>query len=258
MERKLESEISQDQHSVEPVETATKPSLHRRILEEVEGKILSGEWPPGHKIPFEHELTAQYGCSRMTVNKVMSELVKRGLIERRRKSGSFVTQPKAQSAVLEIHDIKLEVQSLGLPYRYRMVSRHDRQAQAADRKALELKGPGRVTELVALHDAGGKPFCLEERLINLQAVPEAEQEAFTEVAPSAWLISKVPWSAAEHRIEAMNADAHMAEQLGIPLGAACLVIERRTWNQTATITRVRLIYPGHRHTLAARFTPITE
>src|SRR5690606_15257372 len=98
-------------------------SLHERILRDVEGKILSGEWPPGFRIPFEHELTTEYACSRMTVNKALSELVKRGLIERRRRSGSFVTRPHAQSAVLEIHDIQREVQELGLAYRLEVRSR---------------------------------------------------------------------------------------------------------------------------------------
>lgn len=97
-------------------------SLHQRILGDVEGRILSGEWPPGHRIPFEHELTEQYDCSRMTVNKALTELVKRGLIERRRKSGSYVTFPQVQSAVMEIHDVKLEVQSLGLDYSFRWTS----------------------------------------------------------------------------------------------------------------------------------------
>ena len=64
---------------------AKAKSLHELILGEVEGRILSGEWPPGYRIPFEHELTAQYGCSRMTVNKALSALVKKGLIERRRR-----------------------------------------------------------------------------------------------------------------------------------------------------------------------------
>ena len=32
-------------------------SLHERILGDIEGRILSGEWAPGHRIPFEHELT---------------------------------------------------------------------------------------------------------------------------------------------------------------------------------------------------------
>ena len=49
-------------------------SLHRRIYDDLEGRILSGDWAPGARIPFEHELTARYGCSRMTVSKAISEL----------------------------------------------------------------------------------------------------------------------------------------------------------------------------------------
>ena len=70
--------------------TTAIPSLHERILGEIEERILSGEWAPGVRIPFEHELAAHYHCSRMTVNKALSELAKAGLIERRRKAGSFV------------------------------------------------------------------------------------------------------------------------------------------------------------------------
>ncbi|MCF3642967.1 histidine utilization repressor [Rhizobium sp. TRM95111] len=239
----------------EPDGRAREPSLHRRILDEVEGRILSGEWPPGHRIPFEHELTEQYGCSRMTVNKAITELVKRGLIERRRKSGSFVTHPHAQSAVLEIQDIRLEVETLGLPYRFEKLARTDRAARAADRKLLELAGTGRVAEITVLHFAGAQPFCLEERLINLAAVPEAADEAFDAVAPGAWLISRVPWSAAEHRIRAVGAETRVAERLRIAEGTACLVIERRTWSGGTYITHVRLTYPGDRHELVAEFAP---
>src|ERR1044072_2418244 len=79
------------------------PSLHRRILAELEARIVSGEWPPGYRIPFEHELTTQFGCSRMTVNKALTQMVSAGLIERRRKAGSFVSQPRSEAAILEIH-----------------------------------------------------------------------------------------------------------------------------------------------------------
>ena len=54
------------------------PSLHQRILSDISEKILSGAWAPGHRIPFEHELTAEYNCSRMTVNKALSVFKKRG------------------------------------------------------------------------------------------------------------------------------------------------------------------------------------
>ena len=232
-----------------------EPSLHRRILEDVEGKILSGEWPPGHRIPFEHELTGQYRCSRMTVNKAITELVKRGLIERRRKSGSYVTHPHAQSAVLEIHDIRLEVESLGLPYRYERRQRAIRAARPADRRLMELSASAEVTEIAALHFAGAQPFCLEDRLINLDAVPEAAGEPFETVAPGPWLLGRVPWSAAEHRIRAVGADPRAAALLAIPPGTPCLVVERRTWSGGLYVTHVRLTYPGDRHELVAEFAP---
>ncbi|MET3238677.1 DNA-binding FadR family transcriptional regulator [Bradyrhizobium japonicum] len=65
---------------------ADQPTLYKRIRADIENRILTGEWPPGHRIPFEHELVARYGCSRMTVNKALSELAQADLIERRRRA----------------------------------------------------------------------------------------------------------------------------------------------------------------------------
>ncbi len=232
-----------------------KRSLHLRILDDLEGNILSGRWPPGHRIPFEHELTEAYGCSRMTVNKALTELVRRGLIERRRKSGSFVSRPQSQSAVMEIRDIKAEVQSLGALYRYRRISRAERAAGPAERKRFDLAAGARWVDVVAVHLAGPRPFCLEERLISIDAVPEARDEGFEQGAPGPWLIAHLPWSAAEHRISAVAADARVATLLGIEPNAACLVIERRTWSGGATVTHVRLTYPAGSHELVAEFAP---
>jgi GntR family histidine utilization transcriptional repressor len=230
-------------------------SLHERITSEVEGRILSGEWPPGHRIPFEYELTEEYSCSRMTVNKALGELVKKGLIERRRRSGSFVTQPHAQSAVLEIHDIQREVQALGLTYAYRLDSREVRKSTAEDRVMLEVKAGAQVLALTCRHFTGDVPFCLEERVINVSSVPEARDADFSIVGPGSWLLKMVPWSAAEHRIRAVSADRRVAEALAIPTGTACLVIERRTWNGQTYITHVKVTYPGDRHELVAQFLP---
>lgn len=230
-------------------------SLHQRILADISERILSGEWAPGHRIPFEHELTEEYGCSRMTVNKALSELARTGLIERRRRSGSFVRTPVSQAAVLEIHDIKDEVQELGLPYRYELASHQKRKGTPADRALMELHEAGPVLALKCRHFAGPRPFCLEERLISLVAVPEAAEEAFEEIAPGPWLVGHVPWSAAEHRIRATGADAEIAAALGVEPGAPCLVVERRTWSAEHPVTHVRFTYPADSHTLVARFTP---
>jgi GntR family transcriptional regulator, histidine utilization repressor len=229
-------------------------SLHQQIVSDVEAKILAGEWPPGFRIPFEMELAEHYSCSRMTVNKAMSQLARAGLIVRRKKSGSFVSQPQAQSAVLEINEIRSEVESLGKTYHYALLERVARRANADDRAKLELKD-GKVLHLLSLHFAGDRPFCLEDRIINVREVPKALDESFASTAPGGWLLQQVPWSTAEHIIQAINADSDTAKRLSIMEGTACLVIERRTSINAAYITHVRLTYPGTAHALVARFTP---
>jgi GntR family histidine utilization transcriptional repressor len=230
-------------------------TLHQRILNDIEGRIVSGEWPPGHRVPFEIELTKEYDCSRMTVNKALTQLAKAGLIERRKKSGSFVTQPQAQSAVLEIHDIEAEVKSLNLAYAFAITKRATRKAAADDIRRLELEPGSSVVEVVCIHQAGGRPFCLEERLISLVTVPEADSADFSVTPPGAWLLNQVPWSSAEHRIHAIAAGADQAASLDIPRNTACLVVERRTWSNIGPVTHVRFTYPGDKHALVARFTP---
>ncbi|MBW9065047.1 histidine utilization repressor [Rhizobium herbae] len=230
-------------------------SLHQRILGDIEDRILSGEWQPGFRIPFEVDLAEQYKCSRMTVNKALTQLAKTGLIERRRKSGSYVTQPRAQSAVLEIRDIKLEVQSLGLAYDYKLIAKARRRSNADDRARLGLEAAAPVLDITCTHFAGSRPFCVEQRLINLAAVPDAGEEDFEEMAPGPWLLNRVPWSAAEHTIRAVAANEPVAAALGLAVGTPCLTVERRTWSNGSYITHVRLIYPGERHALVANFTP---
>jgi GntR family histidine utilization transcriptional repressor len=160
-----------------------------------------------------------------------------------------------QAAVLEIHDIEAEVRSLKLAYSYRLEKRVRREAKATDRQHLELSEAASVLDLVCLHHAGDRPFCFEERLINLATVPEAEGEDFSKSAPGTWLISQIPWSTAEHRIYAQSASAEVAKVLDISRNTACLVIERRTWGSSGPVTFVRFTYPGDRHALVARFTP---
>jgi GntR family transcriptional regulator, histidine utilization repressor len=238
-----------------PVRSQIAPSLHVRILGDLEDRILSSAWPPGHRIPSELEIAESYQCSRMTVNKVLTQLAHAGLVERRRKAGSFVRRPYSQSAVLEIKDIKAEVLEQGQPYRYEITSMRKRRRRGDDRALLGLAGGGAVLDLTCLHFAGLRPFCLEKRLINLDAVPEAATERFEDQAPGAWLMTRVPWTGAEHCIRAEAADAQTSARLGIRPGAACLVIERRTSWTEQPITFVRLTYPGGTHELVARFAP---
>lgn len=230
-------------------------TLHNRIRSDISERIVSGEWPPDHRLPSEQELMATYRCSRMTVYKALAPLAEAGLIVRRRKHGTFVGRPKTHSAVLEIPDIPTEVGRRGEAYAYHLLSQRVRWTTRSETEDLELDAAAEVLDLQCLHFAGGRPFALEERLINLTAVPEAAQVDFARIAPGSWLLSHVPWTEAEHRIGAENATRTAAQALHLQGADACLVLERRTWRGADPVTRVRLTFPGQAYDLVARFAP---
>jgi GntR family transcriptional regulator, histidine utilization repressor len=229
-------------------------TLHDRIRANIETRIRSGEWRPGLRIPFEHELMAQYGCARMTVNKALASLVEAGLIVRRRRVGSFVAQPRVHSVVLDIPDIQADIVAQGDSYGLKLLSRKRRRANSRVPEEKMLCS-GELLALRCLHLANGRPFALEQRLINLDAVPAAAGVDFAAVPPGTWLLGHVAWTEAEHRITATNADKEIAAILGLSLKAACLVLERRTWRGDQNITYVRQTFPGADYDLVARFGP---
>ncbi len=235
--------------------TGTAVPRYLEIERALEKAILSGEWPPGHRVPSEHELVERFGCSRMTVNKALTKLADAGLVERRRRAGTVVARGSGAETVLEIHDIKAEIEASGRAYRNERLSREKRRATALDAGRLGVTVGAPVLALAFRHFADERPFVLEERLINLASVPEAEQEDFAAMPPGSWLLARAPWSHGEHIISAVNADETVAERLAIAPGSACMVMERRTWQEETSITWAMLVYRGASHRLIARFSP---
>jgi len=239
------------------VKASKSATLNQRIRSELENRILSGEWAPGFRIPFEHELMEQYGCSRMTVNKVLTALAESGMIERRRRAGSFVARqsPHLELVALEIPDIARQVGSMGHAYAYRLLRRELRDAQIDHEGEQALAGEGQLLAMECLHMADDRPLALEHRLISPLGVPEVLEVDFAVTAPGSWLLQNVSWTRAQHRISAWGADAATANQLDVKPGTACLVIERHTWRGEQAITRVRQIFLGDAWDLVARFAP---
>lgn len=240
--------------SVPPSDAAALPR-YREIHDALRQRIVSGAWPPGHKLPSEHELARRFDCARMTVSKALGALAERGLITRRRRAGTTVSGPRPQESILEIHDIESEVLLAGHDYQYECIRRATRRATAKDAATLGVGAGIPLLELIGLHRTDGRPHALEERLINLKAVPDARREPFRTISPGRWLLTRVPWTDAEHQISALNANGSVARRLVIPRNTACLCIERRTWLAQERITYVRMLYPCDQHRLIARFQP---
>ena len=239
----------------------TKPransTLHEHLLSEFRDLIVSQRWPPGYRLPFETDLAGTHGVSRMTMNKVLTQLTREGFLVRRRKLGTFVARPHAQAAVMEIADIAAEVEALGQKHRFTLRERRLRPPEPGEIAQARITSASDqpVLYLLGVHFADDQPFCREERIINPQAAPAALKQDFSTVAPGQWLLQEIPWSSAEHRIRAIGADAAVARDLVLRQGESCLEITRRTEISGKWVTLARQTYPGDRHELTARLEP---
>ena len=61
-----------------------------RTVTTLRGRIVTGEWPVGYRIPTEQVLADMLGVGRNTIREAVQALVHSGLVERRQGSGTYV------------------------------------------------------------------------------------------------------------------------------------------------------------------------
>ena len=228
-------------------------ALYAQVMDHISRKIQDGTWPPGHRLPSEHELVAQFGMARMTVNRALRELVEQGRIVRVAGVGSFVAENKPQSTLLQIANIASEIRQRGHDYRCEMIA-VERLAASTDVAAwLDKRAGDSVFHSVCLHLENGTPVQLEERFVNPQVVPDYLEQDFSATPPSEYLVRNVPFDQIEHVVDAVLPNAEQAERLAMTPTDPCLLLTRRTWSRNVPVTWVRCLHPGSRYSLGSRF-----
>ena len=83
-----------------PLVTARRGSLVDQVITQLRNAISSGQWPVGHRIPAEAELTAQLEVGRNTVREAVRALAHGGLLEVRQGDGTYVRATSELSGAL--------------------------------------------------------------------------------------------------------------------------------------------------------------
>lgn len=84
----------------------TTTSAAQQIAEQIRAGILRGQLPPGHRLPSESDLAAEYAVSRGTIRETMKLLSATQLVEATRGAGggTFVRLPEPDSAAAAMSD----------------------------------------------------------------------------------------------------------------------------------------------------------
>ncbi|WP_159654678.1 histidine utilization repressor [Vibrio atypicus] len=228
--------------------------LYLQIKQYIDEKITSGQWPIGHRITTEIELTKQFNVSRMTVNKAIRDLVAEGKLQRKPRLGTFVcsADEKAESPLLDIRNIAEEVKQRGKDYSSKVIHQIAKKADEAIATKLGVMLNTDIFYSEIIHFEDKSPIQLELRWVNAHYAPDYLEQDFTQMTPNQYLSENCPLSAIEHTVEAIVADDHVRSALRLGANEPCLLLNRRTWSHDKLVSSALLYHPGTRYKLSSK------
>ena len=204
-------------------------------------------------MPSEHELVKQFNISRMTANRVLSQLATDGVVTRVAGVGTFVAEPRIHSHPLQIRNIADEIHARGHTHECRVLTLTTVSAtdELAERCAVPIGA--KLDHSLLIHLENGAPLQLEDRYVNPKLIRNYLSNDFTKVTPHEVLIRAAPIQRAEHTVRAIYPDAALRKLLALKKNDACLLVRRRTWSEQRIVSAADLYYPGSRYELTGQF-----
>ncbi len=151
---------------------------YRRIVRLLEERIVSGEYPPGYRLPPERELCEIYGVSRVTARQALAELAQRDLVVRHQGQGTFVRRPKVDSSLLGFFSISEALRADGRLVSTRVVSAEIAHPSAPEAEALGCEFEELILRLIRVRFVDGDPYALETSTLQSKRFPGLERYDF--------------------------------------------------------------------------------
>ncbi|MEC9415678.1 MAG: histidine utilization repressor [Pseudomonadota bacterium] len=226
---------------------------YQQLKELIINQISSGDLKPLERVPSENQLVVSMGVSRMTANRALRELNDEGYLERKAGIGSFVSDLKATSHLLEIRNIADEVASRGNIHSSRIISHAIILSTEEISEAMKISIDTEIFHVLLVHYEDKMPIQIEDRFIDVSFAPNFMEQDFSTITPSAYLSSIAPLQEAEQVVRAIIPEGFISNLLEMDKGKPCLVITRRTWVKGKPVTFGRFYHPGDRYELVGHY-----
>ncbi|MES0862822.1 GntR family transcriptional regulator [Ruegeria sp. SCPT10] len=223
-----------------------------QLRQRLEQGIQDGVLPPNSSLPPEREIAELTDLSRVTVRKAIQELVRKGAVEQRQGSGSFVREPVArvEQSLSHLTSFTEDMERRGLKTTSTWLERGIFLPSPEEMMALGLSTNEQVARIHRLRAAGGRPMALERAALPLDILPNP-----TEVTGSLYAVLEQtgfrPVRAIQ-KISAINLEAPEAELLDVAEGTAGLRIQRTSYLESGRVAELtRSIYRGDAYDFVA-------
>ncbi len=227
--------------------------LYQQIVAILTSRISGGEWAVGARLPGEHELSEEFGVSRITAKRALDELAAAGLVKRERGRGTRVlaspAAPPMRSSVEGWLDVMAHMQRTTS---VRVLDHGQVSASPRVAEALGI-GPGdRVLRIVRVRSLDGAPMShvtawLPEAVAAGLALGELERTALLQQIEGAG----VQVSSARQTVSATLAAPDVAQPLQLYAGAPLLEVRRVVSDaEDKPVQYLRALYHPDRYQMA--------
>jgi GntR family transcriptional regulator len=224
----------------------TKQSEAReRVLDLIERLAV------GDAIPSERQLSSDLGMSRLTVRAALDDLVRDGLLVKRRGSGTFVSEPKIAQE-LTMTSFTEDMRRRGMVPASRTLDLRVVPAGAHLGRLLRVSPSEPVVVITRLRLADRETMAIEtlhvrEALIPGLTAADLEERSFYELLEERYGITT---ASGIQTIEPTVTNEDESGALGVPLHSPAFLFERTTQTMSGEVVEyVRSIYRGDRYRL---------
>lgn len=211
-----------------PIHDERLPRYHR-IRDALSAAIASHRWRPGEPLPTETELAKTHGVSIGTVRKAVDSLVADGVLERLQGKGTFIRRPDFQSSLFRFFRHVSSDGTVRVP-ESRILRREETAMPAAVAAALNVSVGTPAIRFSRLRSLDGRPLLLEDIFLpadRFKPLLKIDPREFGDLLyPLYEQYCGVLVTSARETLSAEAVTARHAKQLGLPVGAPVIVVER--------------------------------
>ncbi len=208
---------------------------YQTVVTDIVEKIASGQYQPNDRLPTTEDLCAQYQVSKITIKKAMDELELRGLVARRRGSGTYVkgvvplgtNAPAGWSMSSQMTGFKREMEEEGHVVTTQVVEFSVEHPDQTVSEALGLAADEFVYRICRVRLSDGEPQVIEHTWMPINVIPNLR---LTHLESSIYgyiegdLALKI--ASAHRTVEAVGVSQDEAPLLQVESGTPCLQVEQ--------------------------------
>lgn len=165
------------------------------------------------KLPSERDLIEEFGFSRPTIQKALSDLENEGIIYRKPRQGSFVSERRLHKSLDSLQSFPEDLRSSGDVPSTRLIAFEIIEASETVARKLHLKTGDPVYYLVRLRHKNGDPIIYDYSYYAPFAIQDASCEVFVDSIYSFMEKRGMKISMAEKTVDAILPSKEIAEAL---------------------------------------------